>query len=399
MPFHEVSRMDAKMEFVMLASAEGANMRQLCRRFGISPTTGYKWLDRFGQNGTAGLDDQSRRPRSSPGRSEAVVEQAVLGLRRQHPAWGGRKIARRLKDLGPDVVKGAVPAASTVTAILRRHGVELGAHGGGSPAFVRFEQPRPNALWQMDFKGHVALHGGRLHPLTVLDDHSRFSVVLAACADERTETVRQRLVAAFRRYGQPEAIITDNGAPWGNGPGSPFTPLGVWLIEHGIRIRHSRPYHPQTMGKDERFHRSLKAEVLSGPPFADLADAERAFEHWRDVYNTKRPHEAIALDVPASRYQPSPRDYVETVAAFDYAPGDIVRRVQQGGHVSFRSHAVKVPKAFRGRTIAFRPTNQDGVFAIVFRTQTITSVDIRRLDGTTETVHYVTEHPSTMSPV
>ena len=111
----------------------------------------------------------------------------------------------------------------------------------------------------MDFKGHVALRAGRLHPLTVLDDHSRFAVVLAACADEQTETVRQQLIIAFRRYGLPERLITDNGSPWGDGPGSPFTPLGVWLIEHGIRISHSRPYHPQTMGKDERFHRSLKA--------------------------------------------------------------------------------------------------------------------------------------------
>jgi len=178
MPFHEVCRMDARLEFVMLASAEGANVRNLCRRFGISPTTGYKWLERWRFEGIAGLQELSRRPRNSPSRSAAATEKAVLSVRAEHPAWGGRKIARRLKDLGQETI----PAPSTVTAILTRHGVELGAHGGGQCAFTRFERARPNELWQMDFKGHVALHTGRLHPLTVLDDHSRFAVVLAACA-------------------------------------------------------------------------------------------------------------------------------------------------------------------------------------------------------------------------
>jgi hypothetical protein len=154
------------------------------------------------------------------------------------------------------------------------------------------------------------------------------------------------------------------------------------------------------MGKDERFHRSLKAEVLSGPPFADLAAAERAFDRWRNVYNAQRPHEALELAVPASRYRPSPRDYVETIAPFEYALGDIVRRVQQGGHVSFLGRALKLPKAFRGKAVAFRPTPaQDGVFDVVFRTQMIATIDIRPLDRRPESVHDVSEHPSTMSPV
>ena len=395
MPFHEVSRMDARLEFVMLASQEGANVRQLCRRFGISPTTGYKWLDRWQTVGPTGLQEQSRRPRHSPLRSGAATEEAVLSVRTEHPAWGGRKIARRLEDLGHE----GVPAPSTVTAILKRRGAELGTFGGGQSAFTRFERERPNELWQMDFKGHVALQTGRLHPLTVLDDHSRFSIVLAACANEQTETVRQQLIMAFRSYGLPERLITDNGSPWGEGPGNPFTPLGVWLIEHGIKISHSRPYHPQTMGKDERFHRSLKAEVLSAAPFADIAAAERAFERWRNVYNTQRPHEALKLAVPASRYQPSPRDYVETIAPFEYAPGDIARRVQQGGHLSFLGRALKLPKAFRGKTVAFRPTIQDGVFDVIFRTQMIATVDIRPLDRRPESVHDVSEHLSTLSPV
>ena len=378
MPFREVTRMDERLEFVMLASAEGANHRSLCRRFGIAPTTGYKWLLRWRLSGTAGLFERSRRPLHSPKRSALATETAVLSMRAEHPAWGGRKIARRLTDLG----EVQVPSASTVTAILKRHGVAVGSFGGGEAVFTRFERDQPNELWQMDFKGHVPLAAGRLHPLTVLDDHSRFAVVLAACGDQRTATVRAHLTAAFRRYGLPDAMITDNGSPWGDGPGSPFTPLGVFLIEQGIRIAHSRPYHPQTMGKDERFHRSLKAEVLSGPPFADLEAAARGFERWRTVYNTERPHEALGLAVPVSRYQQSRRDYAETLPAFDYAPGDIVRRVQQGGRVSFHGHRIRLPKAFNGKQVAFRPTNHDGVFDVAFRHQTIATVDIRALDRT-----------------
>jgi transposase InsO family protein len=395
MPFCEVSRMDERLEFVMLASAQGANMRGLCRRFGISPTTGYKWLGRWRLGGPAGLAEGSRRPRVSPLRTEAATEAAVVSVRARHPAWGGRKIARRLKDLGHD----PVPAPSTVTAILRRHGIELGTFGGGEAPFTRFERGAPNELWQMDFKGHVALVAGRLHPLTVLDDHSRFAVVVAACADETTETVRRHLIAAFRRYGLPEAMITDNGSPWGDGPRSPFTPLGVWLIEQDIAIAHSRPYHPQTMGKDERFHRSLKAEALSGPALADLAAAERALARWRRIYNHERPHEAIALAVPASRYRPSRRDYIEAPAPFDYAPGDIVRRVQQGGRISLFGHALRLPKAFRAKDVAFRPTTQDGFFHAFFRNTFIAAVDIRTADRITQPVHYVPEHLSTLSPV
>ncbi len=370
--------MDLKLEFVALALARGANRRELCRRFGISATLGYRLLSRYAAQGEAGLEARSRRPEGSPRTTPPQVEAAVLAVRARHPAWGGRKIAAVLRREGL-----AAPSPSTVTQILRRHGVTLGAFGGGDEPFIRFEHPAPNDLWQMDFKGHVPLGtgSGRLHPLTVLDDHSRFCVVLEACVDQERATVKSSLIKAFQRYGLPRRITADNGPPWGSGwrgdgVGRPWTALGVWLLEHDVALSHSRPYHPQTQGKDERFHRTLKAEALSGPPFADLAQAARHLQGWRTVYNTQRPHEALDLKTPIERYAPSPRSYHDAVEPFAYGPDDLLRRVDDG-RISFDARRIRVPKAFSGKTLALRPTNIDNQYDLVFRTKTITTIDLR----------------------
>jgi transposase InsO family protein len=327
-------------------------------------------MARYLAAGVEGLAECSRRPRHQPRRSSRVLEALVLAIRAENQAWGGRKIAYALgRDHGVRV------AASTVTAILRRSGSPLGELGGGAAPFIRFEHPCPNDLWQMDYKGHVALRAGRLHPLTVLDDHSRYSVVLAACGDEQTATVRGHLITAFERYGLPWRIATDNGSPWGDGPGSPFTPLGVWLLEHDIQITHSRPYHPQTLGKDERFHRTLKAEVM-GTTFQTLAEAQQAFDRWRERYNHYRPHQALDMQTPDSRFAPSPRAYKPEPEPFEYAPDDILRRVQQLGRFSYKGAIWKAPRAFYGKTIALRPTERDGVYDLIFRSTTISTVDL-----------------------
>jgi transposase InsO family protein len=386
--------MDRKREFVGLALGEGANLRELCRRFGVSATLAYRLLARYQAEGDVGLMERSRRPGSSPRTTAPEVEAQVLALRAEHPAWGGRKIAAVLRRRGV-----TSPAPSTITGILRRHGVELGRFSGAAKALGRFEHPEPNDLWQMDFKGHVAMRSGRLHPLTVLDDHSRFAVVLAACANEQTQTVKACLIEAFRRYGLPWRITADNGAPWGNGPRDPFTPLGVWLLEQDIRLGHSRPYHPQTQGKDERFHRSLKAEALSGPPFNDLAEATRNLERWRTLYNTERPHEGIAMMTPVERYRPSPRTYREAAEPFAYGPDDQLRQVGPNGRFSFKRRLWRAPKAFKGKRLALRPTQTDGVYDVVFRTTLITSIDLRRPMEHPQPVTDVSAHLSRMSPV
>jgi transposase InsO family protein len=374
MPWKDATQMSLRLEFARLACLDGANVRELCRRFGVSPKTAYKWLARFRAGGAAALADRSRRPAASPGRTAGDLERAVLALREAHPAWGGRKLRRRLLDLGhPDA-----PSASTVTAILRRHG-RLGGRAGRPRDWQRFEHEAPNRLWQMDFKGHFALAGGgRCHPLTVLDDHSRYLVALAACPDERDATVRARLAEAFRLHGLPDRLLCDNGPPWGGaGADGPYTSLGVWLLRLGVAVGHGRPYHPQTQGKDERLHRTLAAEVLQGRAFPDLAACQRAFDAWRPVYNHERPHEALALAAPGSRYRVSPRPFPEAPPPLEYGPGDAVRRVQADGTVSFRGRAWKVGGAFRGEPVAVRATSQDGVWAVYFGVHAVASLDLR----------------------
>ena len=372
MPWQEITVMSQRLEFVVLAGKEGANIARLCRRFGISRKTGYKWLRRFAASGEDGLVDQSRRPRHSPTQTVEAVEDAILQVRAEHPVWGARKIRARLVQLQHE----EWPSPSTITAILQRHQCIAAEESEHHRAWQRFEASAPNELWQMDFKGHFALAVGRCYPLTVLDDHSRFALGIRACANQRGETVQEQLTAIFRRYGLPQRILVDNGAPWGGGDGYPFTPLTAWLMRLGVQVSHSRPYHPQTAGKDERFHRTLKAEVIADGVFRDLPDSQVHFERWRYIYNFQRPHDALQLAVPASRYQPSARDFPAVLPPIVYGPGDIVRKVQNGGDVSFEGRLLHVSRAFVGHPVALRPTVHDGVFDVFFCQQQIAQIDL-----------------------
>lgn len=374
MPWKTVSVMSLRKEFVLLANAAGANRRELCRRFGISPKTGYKWLKRFDAEGLKGLQDRSRRPRCSPHRTDPAIEQRVIALRRQHPDWGGRKLRRRLLDLGHT----QIPSPSTITDMLRRHGL-LDADLAGQPnACRRFEHPNPNDLWQMDFKGHFATTTVRCHPLTVLDDHSRFNLALQACADESGARVQTRLTGVFRRYGLPRRMLVDNGSPWGLSEKHQITQLTVWMVRLGISVCHSRPYHPQTLGKDERFHRTLKREVLRHYRFQGLEECQMRFDSWRDVYNTERPHEALDLDVPARHYQASARPYPETLPVIEYALSETVRKVQAKGELNYRGRVFRVSTALRGCPVALRTTAEDGILSVVYCSTEVARIDLRK---------------------
>jgi len=234
----------------------------------------------------------------------------------------------------------------------------------------------------MDFKGYFSTTTqGYCYPLTVLDDHSRFSIALRACPNEQRLTVQAQLVDTFRVYGLPARITMDNGSPWGDGA-SPYTALTVWLMRLGVGVSHSRPYHPQTQGKDERFHRTMKAELLHNRVFTDIEQCQRYFDEWREEYNLHRPHQALQMQVPASRYKLSRVVYPEQLPPIEYpAVGTqgvvAIRKVQGRGELYYRGKEWGVSKAFRGQEVAMKETDTDGVLDVYFCHHKVSRIDMR----------------------
>jgi transposase InsO family protein len=373
MPWKSVSLVSLRKEFVSLCQKADISFSDLCRRYGISRKTGYKWLARFHEQGAYGLADRSRRPHRIVRQVAPATEQAIVALRRKHPTWGARKIRRLLQEQGM-----SVPACSTITAIFHRHNLINPEEPGGRRDWRRFEHPVPNALWQMDFKGHFPTLVGPCHPLTILDDCSRFNLCLSAMSNQRTGSVQRALTDTFGLYGMPDAILVDNGSPWGSDTLHPYTPLTLWLIRIGVRVSHSSPYHPQTLGKNERFHRTLKRDVIASSQWRDLSHVQRAFDRWRNVYNFERPHEALGLEVPVSRYKPSLRPFPEKLPDIAYPDEAHVRKVQQGGEVFFKGRTFRIPKCFCGYPVGVLPTLVDGVFNVLFCNHTVTKIDLRK---------------------
>lgn len=305
-------------------------------------------------------------------------------------AWCARKIAH---CLGRDGIE--VPAISTVHAVLRRHG-RVGPPPKSGTANLRFEKEAPNLLWQMDFKGWIRIGSGeRCYPLTILDDHSRYNPCLQACTDQQRPTVQGHLETTFRRYGLPDALFVDNGTPWGDPSGRHWTRLRLWLLKLGIELIYSRPYHPQSRGKNERFHRTLHDEVFALKTFQTMDQVQRALDQWREVYNYERPHEAIAMAVPADRYRPSPRPFPAKLPQIEYDENEIVRTVPRSkDYICFRGRLWKVPEAFRGERLAIRPRGKDGQFAVCFASHQIATIDLTK----PKSVGHVSEQVSAIYP-
>ena len=345
MPWKERTAMSERQRFIAEVLAQERSVSAICRSFGISRKTGYKWMERA-RNGES-LNERSRAPHHRPHKTPPETERLVLDLRDQHPAWGARKLCRVLQNQGVE----NVPCKSTVDNILRRNNrIDPEASEAATP-YKRFEHSRPNDLWQMDHKGDFEmLDGNRCFPLTILDDHSRFSLCLEACGDRTFETFRPVFTRVLEEYGLPRAILSDNGKPWGDNQGG-ITQFDVWMMRLGILPIHGRPLHPQTQGKDERFHRTLNQELLKRRPMKDLQDAQSSFSPWREMYNFERPHNALHLEVPAAHYKPSKRSLADADRPVEYDSGAVLRKINYKGYISIQQHRYFISDSLIGQYV------------------------------------------------
>lgn len=373
MPWEEVTVMDQKKRFIEANQTFMGSFKELCTSFGISRKTGYKYLRKYQENGLAGLKENSRRPKTSPNKTSVNIEEIVIQVRLSHPAWSGEKISRYLQNKGYI----NLPTEKTMNRIIKRHGLITTEESEKHTPWKRFEHEHPNDLWQMDFKGHFGIETGRCHPLTLLDDHSRFSLLLKACDNEREITVKQALTDTFLEYGLPLRMTMDNGAPWGTSHTIRHTTLTAWLIRLGIFVTYSRPRHPQTQGKLERFHRTLKTELLSRFIFKNLEETQRGFNWWRKIYNEERPHAAINHAVPLNRYQHSIRSFPKTLPDIEYSNDMIVKRVQRNGEMSHKGKLYRIGAAFGGQPIGLKETLDEDIYEVYFCSQLVAMIDLK----------------------
>jgi len=342
MPWKTMDVREQRVQFVVAASRREKSFSALCEEFNVSRPTGRLWLQRYREQGIAGIAERSRAPQHRPTQTPAWLEAQVVELRRQYPDWGARKLQVLLSRQGLEVKR------STIHRILLRQGLvrEQDRHGA---AVQRFERSQANELWQMDFKGPLQ-RGNETGPLSVLDDHSRYVIALRAMEDLRGETVREQMEGALAECGVPQAMLMDHGTPWWSmRSGGGLTYLSLWLMRQGIQLHWSGIRHPQTQGKVERFHGALQRAVDRR-----MGD-EKLTQQWLDEYrwehNHVRPHEALGMATPASRWRPSARRYDPHPMAYEYEPGAWVLKVDCQGKLDVGGHKWQITKALRGERV------------------------------------------------
>ena len=367
MPWERRTVEDQRKEFAQ-AALQSSNFSALCREFGIDRHTGYKWLSRY-INGQP-LSDRSRRPFTSPSRTPIEVEQLILALRAENPGWGARTIREVLVQQGHR----EIPCAKTVNNILNRYGCIAPEESLKRKPFVRFEKELCNQMWQTDFKGEFRMGDNNYcFPLDIIDDHSRFAIKVAPHLST-ANVVIPMFTEAFREFGLPDSILSDNGAQF-SGFKKGYTQFERWLMDLDILPIHGRVKHPQTQGKIERFHRTMKQELLKHTTIADIADAEIKLSAWREKYNHVRPHEALGMKRPAEVYEPSRRAYSETIEKYEYGGQYHVIKVNSWGYVRFDKWQIYLSESMINQHIEFRPSPNGETFVACYRNFKIAEFD------------------------
>ena len=367
MPWECKAVEDQRREFAQ-AAMYCKNFSALCREFGITRRTGLKWKERY--TACQPLTDRSRKPHTTPTRTPEEVELLILAVRAENPGWGAKTIHRVLERRGCQ----NLPCVKTVNNILHRYGCISPEESQKRQPYTSFEKERCNVMWQTDFKGEFRMKDNNYcYPLTILDDHSRYSLRIAPRLST-ANVVIPVFTEVFQQYGMPDSILSDNGAQFA-GFRKGYTQFEKWLIDLDILPIHGRIKHPQTQGKIERFHRTMKHELLNHTEIADIEDAQTKFRLWQDKYNNLRPHEALGMKTPGEVYEPSQRQYESKVKEFEYGGEHHVLKVNSWGYVRFNGWQVYLSETMANQYIEFRTSSDGETFAACYRNFKIAEFD------------------------
>jgi putative transposase len=355
--------MDERLKFIARL-LDGDKMAELCREFGVSLKTGYKILNRYNTCGLQGLTDRSRRPYRQANQLPAPIEALIVRLKQDKPSWGAPKIRERLVRLYPDVHR---PAISTVHAVLDRHGLvkrrsRRRNKANGTPLSRPFQ---PNELWCADYKGEFMLADRRYcYPLTVTDFASRYLIACEALSTTKEAYAFSVFESAFKEFGLPRAIRTDNGVPFAS-PNALFnlSKLSVWWLRLGIEIERIKPGNPQQNGRHERMHLTLKLETTK-PAAHNFLQQQAKFDDFIDCYNKERPHQALNMQCPAERYVPSTRTY-QGLPQLDYPFHDKTVTVTTCGRICFNRQKINLSQVFAGQNVGIKQTS-DEIWLVTF---------------------------------
>jgi putative transposase len=341
---------DERLELVEQFAAGELSRARICRGFGVSRKTGYKWFEQYQLHGIAGLADRSRRPHQQPQAADQETIGAIIDARSRRPSWGERKLHVWLMREQPER---SWPSPSTIGAVLKRYGLTRPnkRRRRAAPSSELTQPEAANQVWAIDFKGWFRTQDGvRCDPLTISDTHTRY--LLRCQAMDRTggRFVRPLMEATFREYGLPARIRSDNGSPFASTGVGGLSRLSVWWLRLGIVPERIEPGHPEQNGRHERMHRTLKQETAQ-PPSRTARAQQQAFDRFRRTYNEERPHEALAMATPASWYRSSPRIFPERLPAMEYPAGFARRRVQQHGDIEWRMGRLFLGEALAGETV------------------------------------------------